>query len=34
MGAANAAAQLVQLRQAETVGAIDQNRIGCRHVDA
>ncbi len=34
MGAADAAAQLVQLRQAELVGAVDQDRVGGRHVDA
>ena len=32
--AADAAAQLVQLRQAEAVGAIDDDRVGGRHVDA
>ena len=32
--AADAAAQLVQLRQPEAVGAIDQNGVGARHVDA
>ena len=30
----DAAAQLVQLREAEAVGAVDQDRVGGRHVDA
>src|SRR5687768_1418946 len=34
MGAADAAAQLVQLCEAEAVGAVDQDRVGGRHVDA
>ena len=32
--AADAAAQLVQLREAEAVGALDDDRVGGRHVDA
>ena len=32
--AADAAAQLVQLREAELVGAADDDRVGARHVDA
>ena len=32
--AADAAAQLMQLRQPEPIGAIDQDGIGARHVDA
>ena len=32
--AADAAAQLVQLREAEAVGAVDDDRVGGRHVDA
>src|SRR3546814_5468841 len=34
MRAADATAQLVQLREAEMLGAIDQNRVGARYVDA
>jgi hypothetical protein len=32
--AADAAAQLVQLREAEAVGAVDDDGVGGRHVDA
>ena len=32
--AADAAAQLVQLREAQAVGAVDQDGVGGRHVDA
>ena len=32
--AADAAAQLVQLREAELVGAVDHDRVRGRHVDA
>ena len=34
MRAADAAAQLVQLREAEPVGAVDDDRVGARDVDA
>ena len=34
MGAPDAPAQLVQLREPETVGAVDQDGVGRRHVDA
>ena len=34
MRAADAAAQLMQLREAELVGAIDDDRVRGRHVDA